>query len=641
LAGAQNWAGILAPSRAIDWSQAGAGVIPNRTYICATLNPGATSSDINSAISACSTNGAALAANGGVVFLNAGTYSGLGAITTKSNVTLRGAGADKTLLVFSSGSGCNGLGSDVCTINADNNYSGSPHNTAIWTAGYSKGTTSITLSSYANLRVGSLLILDQLDDPGTDPGDQIWVCSSTSCSQQGITGINGRSGRAQNQQVTVVSCGTSTYAAACTSGNITISPGLYSPNWTAAKSPGAWYSSAVPITGVGIEDMSLDHSSVTNQNGSGIMFTNATNSWVRGIRAINAGSNNKHKHVWLYQSSHITIRDSYFYGSNAASESYGVDCGSSSSDNLIENNIFQHIATANINEGATGCVFGYNYAVDNNYNNGAPSWQQEDAYHHSTGDYYMLWEGHVGTGLTADDIHGSSWMGTAFRNRYSGRDTGTEYAPKTQNTNAIHVYATNRYWNFIGNVLGTAGYHTRYSWEAQSASDPGSSTTNDRSVFSLGYSGNEGTRAGFDNDLRAISTTMRWGNYDTVNNAVRWQSSEVPSADPMYPNAVPASNTLPPSFYLNAKPSWWVFPSGNASTPWPGIGPDVAGGNIPSVGGYAYLNPAGNCYLKVMGGLTDGSTGVLTFNAANCYGSSFGGGGNAPNAPSGLTSIVQ
>ena len=40
---AQAWAGIIEPSRAVDWSRAGTS-IPTRTTICATLNPGASSS---------------------------------------------------------------------------------------------------------------------------------------------------------------------------------------------------------------------------------------------------------------------------------------------------------------------------------------------------------------------------------------------------------------------------------------------------------------------------------------------------------------------------------------------------------------------------------------------------------------------
>src|SRR6059058_4077341 len=74
---------IIGVDRRIDWSQAGIpGGIPNRTAICATLNPGATAAQINSAIAACP--------SGQVVFLNAGTYnltSGL-IFNNKDNVTL-------------------------------------------------------------------------------------------------------------------------------------------------------------------------------------------------------------------------------------------------------------------------------------------------------------------------------------------------------------------------------------------------------------------------------------------------------------------------------------------------------------------------------------------------------------------------
>lgn len=54
LAQAQQWSGIIDPSRAADWSNAGVrGGIPKRTTICATLKPGATSTQINSAIASC------------------------------------------------------------------------------------------------------------------------------------------------------------------------------------------------------------------------------------------------------------------------------------------------------------------------------------------------------------------------------------------------------------------------------------------------------------------------------------------------------------------------------------------------------------------------------------------------------------
>jgi hypothetical protein len=340
------------------------------------------------------------------------------------------------------------------------------------------------------------------------------------------------------------------------------------------------------------------------------MFVNAASSWVKNIRSINSAV---HKHVWNYQASKITVRDSYFYGGTGTSENYGVDCGCSSSDILVENNIFQHLATATIGEAGAGMVSGYNYAIDNFYAAGGGTWQQMDAYHHSAGDHFFLWEGNIGTGHAADAIHGSSFMLTTFRNYWNGFDTATT---KSLNTEAMQLMAYNRYLNEVGNVLGTATYHTNYELFPTSGSDSGNSSVGQKSIYVIGWSGNQGTLfTGVPNDTLARPTLMRWGNYDTVSNANRFVASEVPSAISPYPNPVPANNSLPNSFYLSAKPSWWP-----ATIPWPAIGPDITGGNILGVGGHAYQIPAQVCYLNVMLGLTNGSSGILTFNANNCYG---------------------
>jgi hypothetical protein len=97
---------------------------------------------------------------------------------------------------------------------------------------------------------------------------------------------------------------------------------------------------------------------------------------------------------------------------------------------------------------------------------------------------------------------------------------------------------------------------------------------------------------------------MLWGNYDVVKAAVQWNSDEVPSALSdttgalsIYAVPMPASQTLPPSFFLPAsQPSWWVTPWGTPS--WPAIGPDVTGGNIAGVGGHANNIPAELCYAN-------------------------------------------
>src|SRR6267154_1543910 len=147
---AQQWSGIINPSRAIDWSNAGVpGGIPNRSSICATLSPGATSSQINNAIASCP--------SGQVVFLNAGTYSLSAGINFNGhgNVTLRGSGPGQTILQFTGGNSCGGNGGDICVIPATAFYTGSPSilpggtQAANWTGGYSKGSSQITLTANA------------------------------------------------------------------------------------------------------------------------------------------------------------------------------------------------------------------------------------------------------------------------------------------------------------------------------------------------------------------------------------------------------------------------------------------------------------------------------------------------------------
>ena len=613
---------VISATRSIDWTQAGIpGGIPNRKTICATLSPGATYAQINSAIAAC---------NNGVVFLNPGTYTLAGGIVfnNKSNVTLRGAGPDRTFLKFTAGNSCGGLGGDLCIINSDPHCGGcgSPSNVANWTAAYAPGTAVITLSALTKgstpPAVGQMIFLDQNDDGGSDTG-QIWVCQTANvCSSNPGSG-NGRPGRGQQQAVRVTSVtGSGPYT-------VGISPATRMPNVRASQSPQAWWSNGMPVSRDGVEDLSMDHTNTGSSIAAGIFVFNGYNVWFKNIRDINS----QHKHIWFYQSAASVVRESYFYGSwNAASESYGVDTYNGA-DNLIENNIFQHIATGMITEGCVGCVFSYNYAIDDYYtaNGAAPGWQQFALYGHSVGDAYVLWEGNQAVGLVGDDIHGTRHFVTAFRNYLSGRDAASP-TPKTQQTSVIILEAYNRYFNFVGNVLGTPGYHTNYQVAPSSATDGGSAALANRSIYSFGYSGNEGTHGAFNNDMTLLPTTMRWGNYDTVNNAVRFVASEVPTGLSLYANPVPVSQVLPASLRLALQPGFWRTPWG--TPPWPAIGPDVTGGNVPGLGGHANNIPAQMCYANSpidanYPGAAD--RGMLLFNAASCYPNAAG-----PAAPTNL-----
>jgi hypothetical protein len=234
------------------------------------------------------------------------------------------------------------------------------------------------------------------------------------------------------------------------------------------------------------------------------------------------------------------------------------------------------------------------------------------SYFHDAGLNHVLWEGNDGGGFNADNIHGTSNFGTAFRNRWNGLESG-----KTSQTSPIIIQAANRYMNIVGNVLGALNYHTQYESNAPSG------TNSNRAVYVLGWSSN-GYTGSLPNDTKVASTMMRWGNYDVVTGA-RFNAAEVPSGLSLYGNPVPSNTTLPPSLYLSSKPSWF------GSVQWPAIGPDVSGGAVPDVSGHAHKIPARVCYES-----TPNTNAILNFNANKCY---TGGGTSTSPAPAPATNV--
>lgn len=618
---AQAWSGIIDPSRAADWSRVGSPAMAastSWTQCGSTVPAGSSASAINSAIAACTANH--------YVQLAAGTFNLTTGITfgQKSNVKLVGAGANQTILILTGTNGCMGFTAGICMASADLNYVLSQSNSANWTAGYAAGTTSITLSSTTNLKIGSAIVLDQLDDT-VDSGD-IFVCyqsnGTLNCSTNGDNGGFARSNRGQQQIVTVTSI---------TGGSVGITPGLYMPNWASGKNPQAWWATS-PVSNMGVENLSIDVTAAegTVGMGFGIEIFNCSGCWVRGIRSISPGRS----HVQAQVSTNITVQDSYFFRTaGQTSTSYGVESAGASAM-LIQNNIFQQITEPmSLNGNCSGCVEGYNFDIDDVFSsNGSYAWRMASSLPHAVGISHVLIEGNQGSGFQADAIHGSHHFITAFRNVWSGYQKNNGINP-TGNTVPIILNALNRFFNLIGNVLGsTALPNNGY----QSGANP---------IYVIG--GGESSSYSVPSDSNVARTLMRWGNYDVVTAAVRWcgnssdpgwsttcgSTSEVPGGIANFHNGVPATTTLPPSFYLAAKPSWW--PSAKA---WPPIGPDVSGGNLSGYAGHAYSIPAADCYTNAMTGTSDGTGSVLTFNANSCYGSNSA---TAPQPPTGLTAIVN
>ena len=303
------WAGVVASSRAVDWTTAGVtGGIPSGSWTqcvtsaCATVTSAGASStqaQIQSALSSAPSNT--------YVLLPAGSYS-LPCISFSgiSNVVLRGAGANQTRISVTSS--CGGAGINVTST--DNNSGGGPNNGPVAVSGtVTQGSSTITLASVPNLRVGNPIVLDQLDST-TDNGGILVLGSNNSYTgpftAPGNAGPYSEDGEVQNarcpggendpsncfhqeQIVFVTSCnGSTTVGAACSGTNVAvgINPPLHMPNWSTAKSMSAWWGTS-PISYDGIEDLEVNSTGSSGTNG--IYLSNCSNCWVKGVAVIDTG----------------------------------------------------------------------------------------------------------------------------------------------------------------------------------------------------------------------------------------------------------------------------------------------------------------------------------------------------------------
>ena len=669
---AQLTSGVIDSSRTIDWTSAGVvGGIPTRSTICSTLGTAGqapsfaqsvTAANINSAITGCASNE--------VVLLNPGTYSITASINLKSNVTLRGSGANQTLLVVPAGGYSGGACSAIVCFTSDSNtYSGAStvqpggSNAATWTAGFTQGTTNITLTSVGSngLSVGKYIILDQANV--ASPTGNMFFCDTnpTTCSIQPGNGFRVVSGVDHGiaQMVQITACSPS-----CTSGStFTISPGLYGQNWSSSNNPGAWWPSST-VQNAGIENLTIDDRLDTGNSSSlNISFFNSANDWATGLATYLPGRS----HIQLADAAHITIMNNYAWGTkNALSSSYGHE-SFLTSDNLIVNNIYQQVSSPQMTQLDTGTVRAYNYDILDlfcqngtqcNSPSGAPNTTPGGPLgltttNHNPGVMDVLWEGNITPGYKSDDVHGSGGMSTYFRNQVYGWSAGSANANNDGFWNwAFAALSYNRALSIVGNVIGKPGFASVYQ-----GTDTTSNTTGE--IYDLGWGD------GVTNDTTApsvASTLLRWGNWDAKTNAVRWcgnssdtgwsttcsSTSEIPTAIGTYQSAVPTlgdtgagQSAMPASFAFSSKPSF--IP---AAKPWPLIGPDVTGGNLlvctsGTYNGYLVVNnsqcaggtsamalggmvnsiPAMDCYLNTMSGTPDGSgtTPNTNFNASSCY----------------------
>ena len=262
------------------------------------------------------------------------------------------------------------------------------------------------------------------------------------------------------------------------------------------------------------------------------------------------------RHVQLTKCFRCEVRDSYVHEAHVydpGANAYGIVLDNQTSDSLVENSIVTILNAGLMTSSCgPGNVLSYNY-TDRMYERRYPEapWLMADLIgNHCAHPFLALFEGNMGSQISADDIHGSSSHLTFFRNSVDRQHEGHVH---TGNLLDVVFAANNRYMNVVGNVLGRPGDDALAGAVYEQTSG---NCLDTMAVYKLGYPSD----CAIDTitDPQVAATILRHGNFDYLGNDAVW--------DPDI-----AEHVLPASLYLTGTPSWF------GAVPFPPIGPDVAG----------------------------------------------------------------
>lgn len=531
LISASAGAEIIPTYRRTIWTNAGVdGGIPNSDLMTVYTNcgTGMTLAQLNAVLASCPSNQVVLLTNGNF------TFAGMVDFGQSRGVVLKGAGVSNTFITFSAHGGGVNLHIGEETIDRTNPPTANIKN---WTAGFTQGCTTITLSNVTGLpAVGHLLALDQLndaivEDDGPDGGDYISRLFGERC---------------QCQYVTITS--SNGY-------DIGIWPPIHMQNIKLSLVPQAWWWDADDTLMSGLEDLTI-----TNADGSGnfaIYLSQAKNCWVKDVdihRTALAA-------IESSQCARVEVRNVRMLSNQSSeSQSYGVVWYMTSDSMMIDCVAANITGSMNYGPQAQGNVVAYNYFTNNVYN--PSNWDIACLASHDGHSCMNLTEGNWGNKMFYDWNHGSASHNTDFRNRYHGYQVG-----RTGNTisyDAEHYVRSN---NVVGNILGTGGYHTNYWCTNATQYD----NWGQWSIYVLGNY-NAGGTPPWDNEIP--SSTYLHGNYNFATSNILWDAGN-------------EDHTLPASLFLATKPSWW------GGCPWPPYDPTntseaaISPTNIPA--GYRFI----------------------------------------------------
>jgi hypothetical protein len=571
---------ILRPDRdaSANWKMAGlqsVGGIPNRTTVCARVNPSGSddSSAIQTAINSCPVGQVVSLASGTFLFSN-GHY-----LLINKGIILRGAGAGQTILSKTDGANLEpgvavGSAPAPLIILGPARYGvGVNGGSTNLTADGANGAYSITVESSANFSVGQFVLLDEVSGAGWQPdvtggvngipATSIWASPDYRVTwrkhnpniqyvddfgpneypyQSGTNGSQySRLDRVTNEIKEIASIAGNT---------ITFTSPLSISYRVSHTAQLTWYSDQ-NVKGAGIERLSTQ-----GGDDGAIKFIWCSYCWAKNIEnSIWAGQG-----VEFIGSFRSELRE--FYSHDAAYSrpgggAYAIALDWASSEILVENSISVRANKVMVARASgAGSVFGYNY-TDMGFIDYSQGWIEIGLNgSHFVGSHHILFEGNYGVNGDSDNTHGSSIYNTYFRNwlrgiRQSFIDPNNSQLvdDASQSGNGPRRAAgpmSYSYWmSFIGNVLGASGQMDRWTYEGTWTGGPAiwilgwGDTNADPQVTQLSFPG----------------VIVRDGNWDWFTSSQKWHNT-------------PAGFVIPNSLYLASVPAFIGLPC-----LWPWVDP--------------------------------------------------------------------
>ncbi|MBD3376147.1 hypothetical protein GF406_14015, partial [candidate division KSB1 bacterium] len=261
-----------------------------------------------------------------------------------------------------------------------------------------------------------------------------------------------------------------------------------SKQYTVSRSTKIW--PITPVMNIGIENLKIYRADEGNAGtyGHNILFSVAVNCWVKGVRF----EQTCRTHIWIERSSHIYTSGCYFHDARdfgSSGNGYGVTCSQSTTNCLIENNIFHKLRHAMLVQAGANCnVFAFNYSREQHWTTvlGVPVDGDSQIFGYGPGGdisihgnypYSNLFEQNYCERIVADSYHGENWKyNTIIRNRLTNDfDTDRTWiyirrAPSTtvlgnvrSTSDASEVeYAYCDLYSDVFGFLGSTGYNHMY-----------------------------------------------------------------------------------------------------------------------------------------------------------------------------------